>query len=153
LETSTNKDGQLFLGLPASPSAAPSFPDHHLNLTEAETLINYLQLSDKFKSVFAGVMLWEATWSESNQENGQSYAQNVKDILNRVNKGSGTGPTPMPTYAATDFTPISTQITYIPTSTPGDGAYTTIIPTYTAADGIVTDFIPNVIYRLVAVTG
>lgn len=74
---SANAATKVYIGLPAAPGAANA--DDYLNVTEAGQLITNFKC--KYPSNFGGVMLWEATYSENNQINGLSYAQNIKPLL------------------------------------------------------------------------
>lgn len=74
---SANAATKVYIGLPAAPGAGNA--DDYLNVTEAGQLITNFKC--KYPSNFGGVMLWEATYSENNQINGLSYAQNIKPLL------------------------------------------------------------------------
>ncbi len=76
--SSKNRDVQLYLGLPAAPAVTYD-TKMYLNADESEKLIKHFQC--KYPDTFAGVMLYEATYSENNSENGKSFAKVLKDIL------------------------------------------------------------------------
>ncbi|KIX09252.1 uncharacterized protein Z518_00331 [Rhinocladiella mackenziei CBS 650.93] len=81
-QNSKNPGVKMFLGLPASPDAAHS--SDYLNLDEAKSLIEAYACGNDYQSIFGGVMLWEATFSENNQINDKSYAANIKDLFGQL---------------------------------------------------------------------
>lgn len=70
-DQSYNPNTKVYLGLPASPDAAYD-TEMYLQPDEANELIKALQC--EYKHEFGGVMIYEATLSQNNQINGQSYA-------------------------------------------------------------------------------
>ncbi|MCJ1368340.1 hypothetical protein MMC16_007482 [Acarospora aff. strigata] len=78
--SSRNPHAKIYLGLPAS-TAAASPASMYLSPSEVGELVNAYQC--KYPDLFGGIMLWEATYSENNQVNGKSYADNMKDVLVR----------------------------------------------------------------------
>jgi chitinase len=78
LSNSANPTAKIYMGLPAAPGAANDAA-MYLDLADAQNLTDKFQ--SKYPSIFGGVMLWEATFSEQNQINNQSYAANMKSIL------------------------------------------------------------------------
>ncbi|KAF1913723.1 glycoside hydrolase superfamily, partial [Ampelomyces quisqualis] len=77
---SFKQDVKLYIGLPASPAAAPSYPDHHLSPNEAYTLAN--QWKQAYPGKFGGIMLWEDKRSRDNEINCGNYGSWMKAILN-----------------------------------------------------------------------
>ena len=74
---SANKEAKIYLGLPADTGA--TFGEMNLSPEEAQELIEKFQC--KWPTMFGGVMLWEATFSENNQIDGMSYGQNIEKGL------------------------------------------------------------------------
>ena len=84
-DNSQNKNIKIFLGLPASTSAAHT--QDYLNIAKATALITEYACDDTYSASFGGVMLWEATYSDENTDadlNGQSYAYNIKQIFSQL---------------------------------------------------------------------
>lgn len=89
--TSPNKNIKLFIGLPGASAAAGS---GYVSPSVVQSAVNTVSTS----SNFGGIMLWDASQGFSNQVNGQSFAQDMQDILNGIsggssgsNSGSGSG--------------------------------------------------------------
>lgn len=77
-----SKGAQLYIGLPASPTAATgtqSGSQYYVSPQQLQGMVG------EYKSHpgFAGVMLWEAGESDSNKSGGCSYSQNVRSILDK----------------------------------------------------------------------
>lgn len=73
---------KIFIGVPASPLAATgtsSGSQYYLDPNSLATLVNQY----KSNSAFGGVMMWSAGYSDSNVNNGCSYAQEAKSILTK----------------------------------------------------------------------
>lgn len=80
LSTGPSANAKLYLGLPASTlgsTGSASGAHYFLSVSELTTVV------DSIKSVknFAGVMLWSAFYSDSEVDNGKTYAQNVRAVL------------------------------------------------------------------------
>ncbi|RMD40040.1 hypothetical protein DV735_g5070, partial [Chaetothyriales sp. CBS 134920] len=71
LEKSANPNVPLFIGLPGSAAAVPSYPDNVLSVSEATELIDTFACSG---SRFGGIMLWDATYAKNNND----YAASIK---------------------------------------------------------------------------
>lgn len=71
---SANKEAKIYMGLAAAATA--TFGDMYLSPEEAVQLVEKFQ--SKWPTMFGGVMLWEATFSENNQYNGMSYGKHIK---------------------------------------------------------------------------
>lgn len=91
IKNSANPKAKLLVGLPASPEMA--IEGFYLKPDEVEPLV--AKYMDMYPESFGGIMLWEASASDRNQVNGQSYAANMKGILNTY------GPAPVSTPIAT----------------------------------------------------
>lgn len=76
--SSFHPDVKLYLGLPAAPTAAYD-PVMYLNPSEAKTIIEHFQA--RHPNAFGGVMLFEATRSETNSIDGKPYADVLKKLL------------------------------------------------------------------------
>lgn len=73
---------KIFIGVPASPLAATgtsSGSQYYLDPNSLATLVNQY----KSNSAFGGVMMWSAGYSDSNVNNGCTYAQEAKSILTK----------------------------------------------------------------------
>ena len=75
--SSANKEAKIYMGLAAA--APATFGDMYLSPEEAVQLVEKFQ--SKWPTMFGGVMLWEATFSENNQYNGMSYGKHIKKGL------------------------------------------------------------------------
>lgn len=72
-EKSYNPNTKVYLGLPAAPDYNVVYDlEMYLQPNEANEIIKALQC--EYKHAFGGVMLYEATFSQNNQIQGQSYA-------------------------------------------------------------------------------
>ena len=78
LKSSFNPDVKLYLGLPADKIVAWN-PEHYLDRQEAKEILQHFQC--KYPESFSGAMLYEATYSENNSLDGESYAQSLKKDL------------------------------------------------------------------------
>jgi len=100
--TSANKQVKIYMGLAAAPGA--TYGNMYLSPNEASELIErYL---NKWPSMFGGVMLWEATFSDNNQVNGVSYATYIKKAL----EGCSSISHPSPTSSAVTSSMMSSQV-------------------------------------------
>lgn len=114
VNTSPNKDIKLFLGLPASPTAAGT---GYLNVDVVQNAVANV-IGDNAN--FAGIMLWDASQLWANQVNGQNYAEAMKSILVAN----------APTSTAAPTTSTSTEA---PTTTSSTESTSTEVPTTTEA--------------------
>ena len=72
-EKSYNPNTKVYLGLPAAPDTNVVYDlEMYLQPYEANEIISALQC--EYKHEFGGVMMYEATFSQNNQVNGQPYA-------------------------------------------------------------------------------
>ncbi|KAH3023686.1 Endochitinase A1, partial [Aspergillus fumigatus] len=113
LKASASKDAKLYVGLPASETAANQ--GYYLTPDEVESLVSTYM--DRYPDTFGGIMLWEATASENNQIDGAPYADHMKDILLHCD--------PSPPVTSSSAIPSSTPVTTpspsssaVPSSTP-----------------------------------
>ncbi|KAG9776762.1 Endochitinase A1 [Exophiala dermatitidis] len=115
---SKNKAVQLYVGLPASESAAND-ASFYLSLPEVKALLEAYACSYTYRSIFGGVMLWEATYSANNQIDGKSYAQNVKELFSQLSCAPAvtTTTTSTTTTSTTTSTTTTTTTTQAPTTT------------------------------------
>ncbi|OJT03206.1 Chitinase 1 [Trametes pubescens] len=131
--TAVNKNVKIYIGAPASPSAAGS------GYVDATTLANIaLETRSQFSS-FGGIMLWDAS---------QAFANNRYDaaIKNAIRQGSGGGSTSVPVTVSTSSVP--TAPTSAPPTTTAHS--TTALPTTTAQSGScagVAAWVSNVAYE------
>lgn len=80
LATTPSANAKLFIGVPASPLGATgteSGAQYYLAPNDLATLVGQYD-SDP---VFGGVMMWAAGFSDTNVNNGCTYAQEAKHIL------------------------------------------------------------------------
>ncbi|KAJ5819509.1 chitinase 2 [Penicillium riverlandense] len=81
IANTSSKNARFFIGIPASPLAATgtsSGTQYYLNPSDlAELVKKYIDYP-----TFGGVMIWSAAFSDANSQNGETYAQHVKQILN-----------------------------------------------------------------------
>ncbi|RDW64038.1 hypothetical protein BP5796_10540 [Coleophoma crateriformis] len=75
LQGGASAGAQLFIGLPASTSAASA--ENYLSPYEVKNLITAYH----GKAQFGGIMLWEATYAEENVNDGQTYYDLIKSNL------------------------------------------------------------------------
>ncbi|KAH1275310.1 Endochitinase A1 [Aspergillus fumigatus] len=113
LKASASKDAKIYVGLPASETAANQ--GYYLTPDEVESLVSTYM--DRYPDTFGGIMLWEATASENNQIDGAPYADHMKDILLHCD--------PSPPVTSSSAIPSSTPVTTpspsssaVPSSTP-----------------------------------
>jgi chitinase len=107
---SFNKNIQLFLGLPGSPGAVPNHPDHYIDRDEAKQLIQEMACTRPYSSSFGGVMLFDATFSVTNDApdlNGESYAANIKQIFGEISCAKPPQTTTTSTTTSTTTTTVS----------------------------------------------
>ncbi|KAI1214550.1 glycoside hydrolase family 18 protein [Annulohypoxylon truncatum] len=77
-----SKDAKIFIGVPASPLAANGSPTGETYYATPDQLLTIVN-SVKDDSRFGGVMMWSAGFSDSNVNNGCTYAQEVNSILTK----------------------------------------------------------------------
>ena len=75
-----SSNAKIFIGVPAAPDGATgtaSGAQYYLAPPDMATLVNQYKSDDQF----GGVMMWSAGFSDSNVNNGCTYAQETKRIL------------------------------------------------------------------------
>ncbi|PKX96667.1 class III chitinase ChiA1 [Aspergillus novofumigatus IBT 16806] len=115
LKASASKDAKLYVGLPASETAANS--GYYLTPDEVESLVSTYM--DRYPDTFGGIMLWEATASENNKIDGAPYADHMKDILLDCD--------PSPPVTSSSAIPSSTPVTSA-TPSPSSSAVSSSTP-------------------------
>ena len=108
-------DAKLFIGVPAAPLAAngaPSGETYYITPAELATLVGEY----KSQSDFGGIMMWSAGFSDSNVNNGCTYAQEAHEILLTGSPCSGSGSSSSTTTATSTLT-TSTSISSTATTT------------------------------------
>ncbi|RMZ83860.1 hypothetical protein DV737_g1516, partial [Chaetothyriales sp. CBS 132003] len=79
LQQSANPNVPLFIGLPGSSAAVPTYPDNALSVAEATLLIDTFACSGTSPNArFGGIMLWDATYALNNDD----YAASIRLALN-----------------------------------------------------------------------
>ena len=78
-----NKGARIYLGLPAAPTITYQSA-MYLNPHEAKEILRHFQC--KYPEQFGGAMVYEATSSDKNRQNGKSYVGNCKDALQHNRK-------------------------------------------------------------------
>lgn len=125
ISTTPSKDAKIFIGVPASTLAANGSPGGATYYATPEQLAGIVN-DYKSDAHFGGIMMWSAGFSDSNVNNGCTYAQEAKHIL--VNGGpcgsDGPPPTTTTTPPGTTTTPPGTT----PTSTPPGSSPTGTVP-------------------------
>ena len=116
-----SKNAKIFIGVPAAPLAAngaPSGEEYYITPTQLSTLVSEY----KTDSHFGGIMLWSAGFSDSNVENGCTYAQEAHAILV---SGAPCGSGPVTSSVTAPSGPTSTFTTVATTTTGGGSTSTT----------------------------
>ncbi|KAL2863509.1 class III chitinase ChiA1 [Aspergillus lucknowensis] len=137
IKEGANPNAKLYVGLPASQSAA--LPGYYLTPQEVEPLVK--KYMNKYPETFGGIMLWEATESKNNQIDGVSYADKIRDILfdldpNHPTPTPSPTPTPTPTLTTTASTftsTTSTTTTPTPSETPSSSTSSTPVVSETTS--------------------
>nr|KMM66208.1 endochitinase 2 [Coccidioides posadasii RMSCC 3488] len=112
IRKSGNPLAKLFIGLPASKSAAAK--EDYLTPGEATKIVSTYMA--KYPSTFGGMMVWEATASENNKLGGLPYADIMKEVLLRCDPDPPTSTVTSTTSASTS-TQTSSQSTTMETKT------------------------------------
>ncbi|EAW14726.1 class III chitinase ChiA1 [Aspergillus clavatus NRRL 1] len=101
LQNTPNKNTKLYIGLPASASAAN--PGYYITPQQVQSLVSTYMA--RYPNNFGGVMLWEATASENNKINDRPYADIIKEVVRSCD------PNPPATTTSTSTTPTPTSTT------------------------------------------
>lgn len=110
VSNSPNPNIKLYLGLPAAPAIAYD-AKMYLNPTEAKSIIENFQC--KYPKVFGGVMVYEATASETNSIGGKAYAK----VLKEIEQDSTCGTKPVTSSAVSSSTKASSSTQSVTNST------------------------------------
>ncbi|RYP20702.1 hypothetical protein DL765_002652 [Monosporascus sp. GIB2] len=106
LQTTKNKDAEIFIGLPGSQTAAGS---GYINRKRAKEVI----CEAKKSKAFGGVMLWDAYLASENVEGGKTYYDSIADVLKCGCPGEVCPPPPttIKTSVSTSTTSTSSKAT------------------------------------------
>ncbi|KAI5117744.1 hypothetical protein M0805_004933 [Coniferiporia weirii] len=120
--TSPNPDVKIYIGAPASSTAAGS------GYVDAATLANIIQTTKSTYSSFGGVMMWDAS---------QAYANDRYDVAAKNALTSGAAaPAPPPTTKTTTTTSKTTTTSSNPTSTKSTSTSAAPTPTSGSCSGV-----------------
>lgn len=111
ISTTPSKDAKIFIGVPASTLASngsPNGANYYATPEQLATIVN----DYKSDAHFGGIMMWSAGYSDSNVNNGCTYAQEAKHIL--VNGGPCGSDGPPPPTSTTSTPPGSSPTTSSP---------------------------------------
>jgi chitinase len=131
-------NAKIFIGVPAAPLAAngaPSGETYYITPDELAILVGEYESS----SAFGGVMMWSAGFSDSNVNNGCTYAQEAHSILLTGSPCSGSAST---SSSSTTTTTTATTTTSTVTTTSTTSATSTSTGTV-AQWGQVSTFFEN----------
>jgi len=111
-------NAEIFVGVPAAPLAAnggPAGETYYITPTQLSSLVSEY----KSHARFGGIMMWSAGFSDSNVNDGCTYAQEAKAILLTGSPCAGApiSPTTTATPASTPTATKSTGTATAPTST------------------------------------
>ena len=121
VSNSPNPNVKLYLGLPAAPAIAYD-AKMYLDPIDAKSIIEHFQC--KYPKAFGGVMVYEATASETNSIGGKSYAKVLKEI--EENCECASKPVTSSTLSSTTQTSSSIQTLVSSTSSSTTQAASTI---------------------------
>jgi chitinase len=95
-----SENAKIFFGVPAAPLAANGSPSGETYYITPDQLA---QLVEEYKSnsAFGGVMMWSAGFSDTNVNNGCTYAQEAHAILSTGAPCGESGPPPPPPTTTT----------------------------------------------------
>ncbi|RYP08832.1 hypothetical protein DL764_001629 [Monosporascus ibericus] len=102
LQTTNNKDAEIFIGLPGSPEAAGS---GYIDRKRAKEVI----CKAKKSKAFGGVMLWDAYLASKNVEGGKTYYDSIAKILECGCPGEVCPPPPTTTTTSVSTSSTSTS--------------------------------------------
>ncbi|KAJ3497088.1 hypothetical protein NLG97_g2162 [Lecanicillium saksenae] len=111
ISTTPSKDAKIFIGVPASTLASNGSPNgatYYATPEQLATIVN----DYKNDAHFGGIMMWSAGYSDSNVNNGCTYAQEAKHIL--VNGGPCGSDGPPPPTSTTSTPPGSSPTSSSP---------------------------------------
>ena len=99
ISSTPSKDAKIFLGVPASPLAANGSPNGATYYASPDQLAQIVA-DTKSDAHFGGIMMWSAGYSDSNVNDGCTYAQEVKHILQNGTPCDGSSPPPAQSSSA-----------------------------------------------------
>ncbi|KIM92581.1 carbohydrate-binding module family 1 protein [Oidiodendron maius Zn] len=114
-----SKNAKIFFGVPAAPLAANGSPSGETYYITPDQLAELVE-EYKSNSAFGGVMMWSAGFSDTNVNNGCTYAQEAHSILSTGAPCGESGPPPPTTTTTTSVsspTSTSSATSSAPTST------------------------------------
>ncbi|TVY15023.1 Endochitinase 2 [Lachnellula arida] len=130
-------DAKVFIGVPAAPLAAngsPSGETYYATPDQISTLV----AEYKSNSHFGGVMMWSAGFSDTNVNNGCTFAQDVHSILTTGEPcagGSSSSTTTTTSQTSTTSSTSSTSSTSTTTTTTSSAATGTPVPEWGQCGG------------------
>ncbi|RMZ88460.1 hypothetical protein DV736_g4318, partial [Chaetothyriales sp. CBS 134916] len=111
LQRSANPNVPLFIGLPGSSAAVPTYPNNALSVAETTRLIEtFACFGTSLNPRFGGIMLWDATYALGNS----NYAASIRLALNSP-CNSQSSPTTT-TTTSTTISIVTTSTTFIDSS-------------------------------------
>jgi chitinase len=123
VSTTPSSDALIFVGVPAAPLGANGGTSGEVYYATPQQLATVVS-SVESSSQFGGIMMWSAGFSDSNVNNGCTYAQEADSILLTGSPCEGSSFTLTPTLTPVVPTPLST-------STTGTGSSTSTAPAST----------------------
>lgn len=115
VSTTPSANAKIFIGVPAAPLAANGGTAGEIYYITPDQLAS-LVAEYKSNAAFGGIMMWSAGFSDTNVNNGCTYAQEAHAILTTGNPCGESGPPPPPPVTSTSSLP--TKTTSTATSTP-----------------------------------
>ncbi|KAJ6084354.1 chitinase [Penicillium sp. IBT 16267x] len=79
----SSADAKIFIGVPASPLAATGTSSGAQYYVTPRDLTALVRRYSRYNA-FGGVMMWSAGFSDTNVENGRTFAQEVKQVLTNL---------------------------------------------------------------------
>jgi chitinase len=146
IKSSPNPKGKIYLGVPASLSAAGS---GYVGIDTVVEAANYLQ--SKYDS-FGGVMMWDASQAWANVENGKNFAEGAKAGLLGSSSSNNGGNVDSSAGAQTSSAIQSTISSTLVTSTIQPTTLSSVIKTSSAADSSAAPTTTTVTTSVVEIT-
>ncbi|KAE9370233.1 carbohydrate-binding module family 1 protein [Stipitochalara longipes BDJ] len=126
-------NAKIFIGVPAAPLAStgtPSGEEYYITPDQLATLVGEY----KSQSNFGGIMMWSAGFSDTNVNNGCTYAQEAHQIL-LTGSPCSSGPSTA-TYTATTTSSPTQTATHTTTSTGATSTATGTVGQWSQCGGI-----------------
>lgn len=128
IASTPSSSAKLFVGVPAAPLAANGAPSGETYYATPDQLATIVS-ETKSSPAFGGVMMWSAGFSDSNVNDGCTYAQEVHNILlTGVPCGESGGSPPPPTTTTTTTSHTATPTTTRTSTTTTAAATGTPVP-------------------------